>query len=73
VQHGRGTVQRSTGAGYSILFGFTGRPLDASTGLQNNGARWYADGQWLSEDPIGFFGGTANLYEVGEAALPAST
>jgi RHS repeat-associated protein len=68
VQHGRGTVQRSTDAGYSILFGFTGRPLDASTGLQNNGARWYADGRWLSEDPIGFFGGTANLYEyVGNA------
>jgi RHS repeat-associated protein len=63
-----GQMLSQSDAGYSILFGFTGRPLDGSTGLQNNGARWYADGRWLSEDPIGFFGGTANLYEyVGNA------
>ncbi len=48
----------------SILFGYTGRPVDDATGLQNNLHRWYdpAVGRWLSEDPIGFGGGDANLY-----------
>ena len=46
------------------LFGFTGRPLDQSTGLQNNLHRWYdpGAGRWISEDPIGFAAGDANLY-----------
>ncbi len=48
----------------SILFGYTGRPVDDATGLQNNLHRWYdpAVGRWISEDPIGFGGGDANLY-----------
>lgn len=35
-----------------------------STGLQNNLNRWYdaSTGRWLSEDPIGFSAGDANLY-----------
>ncbi|ASV76675.1 hypothetical protein THTE_4074 [Thermogutta terrifontis] len=46
------------------LFLFTARPFDADTGLQNNLNRWYdaCVGRWLSEDPIGFDGGDANLY-----------
>jgi RHS repeat-associated protein len=46
-----------------VVFGFTGRYLDAETGLQNNLNRWYdaATGQWISEDPIGFAAGDANL------------
>ncbi len=54
----------STPGGTSILFGYTGRPVDGATGLQNNLHRWYdpAVGRWLSEDPIGFGGGDANLY-----------
>jgi RHS repeat-associated protein len=46
-----------------LLFGFTGRPSDDTTGLQNNWHRWYdaALGQWLSEDPIGFWGDDTNL------------
>ncbi len=54
----------STPGGTSILFGYTGRPVDGATGLQNNLHRWYdpAVGRWISEDPIGFGGGDANLY-----------
>ena len=46
------------------LFGYTGRPFDVATGLQNNLHRWYSAevGRWLSEDPIGFAAGDANLY-----------
>ena len=36
------------------LFGYTGRPFDAATGLQNNDNRWYdaVTGRWLSQDPV---------------------
>lgn len=46
------------------LFGYTGRMLDQHTGLQYNRARWYDTntGRWLSQDPIGFGAGDANLY-----------
>ena len=32
-------------AAVDCLFGFTGRPLDTNTGLQNNGFRWYTGGR----------------------------
>jgi RHS repeat-associated protein len=46
-----------------VLFGFTGRQFDRVSGLQNNLNRWYdaGVGRWISEDPIGFAGGDANL------------
>jgi len=46
------------------LFGFTGKPFDLDTGLQNNLNRWYdaAVGRWMSEDYEGFIAGDANLY-----------
>jgi RHS repeat-associated protein len=50
---------------------YTGREFDSTTGLQYNRERWYDPGigRWLSEDPIGFDGGQANLYEyVGNSA-----
>jgi RHS repeat-associated protein len=49
-------------------FAFTGRYFDKGTGLQNNLNRWYdpAVGRWLSEDPIGFQAGDANLYRYVE-------
>ena len=53
------------------LFGYTGRDWDADAGLQYNRARWYdpATGRWLSQDPIGFEAGDANLYRyVGNRA-----
>ncbi len=51
-----------------VLFGFTGRLFDQATGLQNNLNRWYDAevGRWISEDPIGFAGGDANLYRFGQ-------
>ena len=50
-------------AAADILFGYTGRPSDTLTGLQNNGERWYNPGigRWMSQDPIGFAGGDSNL------------
>ena len=45
------------------LFGYTGRETDEESDLQFNRARYYdaATGQWISEDPIGFEAGDANL------------
>ena len=47
-----------------VHFGFTARPFDDETGLQNNLHRWYDSkvGRWISKDPIGFAAGDANLY-----------
>ena len=48
----------------SCLFGFTARPFDQDTGLQNNLNRWYeaTTGRWVSEDPKGFAASGPNLY-----------
>jgi RHS repeat-associated protein len=54
----------SSGTGYvDVAFRYTGRWLDDETGLQNNLNRWYdaSAGRWISEDPIGFAAGDANL------------
>jgi RHS repeat-associated protein len=51
-------------------FKFTGREFDAETGLYYYRARYYdaAIGRFLSEDPLGFDAGDANLYRyVGNA------
>ena len=47
-----------------LVFRYTGKYFDDSTGLQNNLNRWYdsTTGKWLSVDPIGFEGGDLNLY-----------
>jgi RHS repeat-associated protein len=46
------------------IFGYTGREWDADADLQYNRARWYdpRQGRFISQDPIGFAGGDANLY-----------
>ncbi|XZE18382.1 RHS repeat-associated core domain-containing protein [Pirellulaceae bacterium SH449] len=46
------------------IFGYTGRQWDSDVELQYNRARWYdpQTGRWLSQDPIGFNAGDANLY-----------
>ncbi|NLX96620.1 MAG: hypothetical protein GXY83_10625 [Rhodopirellula sp.] len=59
-----GRVTAETNGAIDFLFGFAEGMLDEATGLQRHGARWYdaAVGRWLSEDPISFGGGDANLY-----------
>jgi len=51
---------------------YTGRELDTLTGLQYNRNRWYdpALGRWISEDPIGFWGGDYNLGRYVENGPP---
>lgn len=46
------------------LYGYTGREYDKETGLQYNRARYYDPklGRWISQDPMGFDAGDANLY-----------
>ena len=58
-----GNITSETGAA-DLLFAFTGRLLDKSTGNQKHGQRWYdpLTGSWPSEDPIGFTAGDMNLY-----------
>jgi RHS repeat-associated protein len=59
-----GELKSQTGGGaYSPFHRFTGKPFDAAVGLQYNVNRWYdpGPGRWISEDPIGFAGGDANL------------
>ena len=66
-----GNVVEETNPSIAVLFQYTARPMDVATGLQNNLNRWYdaAVGRWLSEDPIGFWGGDVNLYRyVGNEA-----
>jgi len=45
------------------LESYTGAVYDPDTGLVNDWRRWYdpAVGRWISEDPIGFTAGDANL------------
>ena len=59
-----GRLVSETNAAIDHLFAFTGRALDESTALQNNLNRWYdaQTGRWLSQDPIAFNGGDANLH-----------
>ncbi len=53
-----------TNAGVGDRWRFTGREYDSATGLMYYRARYYspARGVFLSEDPLGFGGGDANLY-----------
>jgi len=58
-----GDLKSQTSAAVEHLFAYTGRFLDELTGDQNHLHRWYDPdiAQWLSEDPIGFASGDANL------------
>lgn len=58
-----GNLVNQTNGSITILIGFTGRPFDDSTGLQNNTTRWYMPdlGTWMSEDWIGFLGQDTNI------------
>lgn len=56
-------------------FSYTGQEFDADTGLYYYNARWYdpATGRFMSQDPLGFAAGDANLMRyVGNSATNAT-
>lgn len=58
-----------------IVFGYTGKYFDELTGMQNSWNRWYSPkmGRFISQDPIGFAAGDANLYRyVGNSPTMAT-
>ncbi|MBX9680524.1 MAG: RHS repeat-associated core domain-containing protein, partial [Gemmataceae bacterium] len=61
---GFGNIVSETDASFRGRYAWTGRELDAETGLQYNRARYYdpKTGRWTSQDPLGFDAGDANLY-----------
>jgi RHS repeat-associated protein len=70
-----GNVIAETNLAAGDRYKFTGRELDAETGLYYYRARYYAPGigRFISEDPIAFAGGDANLYRyVGNRPLTAT-
>jgi len=72
---GFGNVTNETVVAVDTVFGFTGKLYDDATKLQNNLNRWYDAkvGKWISEDPIGFAAGDANVSRyVGNEALIAT-
>jgi RHS repeat-associated protein len=67
-----GTITSQTSPTITTRFNYTGRELDAETGLYFYRARYYdpSVGRFLSEDPIGFGGQDANLYRyVGNSPI----
>lgn len=58
-----GNLKSEINAHMDCLFGSTGRPADAATGMQSNLNRWYDAkvGRWLDEDPLGLEAGDANV------------
>ncbi|HEV2949385.1 MAG TPA: RHS repeat-associated core domain-containing protein [Gemmataceae bacterium] len=61
---GFGNVTNETNAMVADRWKYTGRELDAETGLQFNRARYLDQkaGRWTSQDPLRFDGGDFNLY-----------
>ena len=59
-----GKLTSETNGAVDLIFAFTGRYFDESTGEQYNWRRWYdgRTGRWLSEDPIAFDADDSNLY-----------
>jgi RHS repeat-associated protein len=60
-----GRLSSETNTAVNHLFMYTGSQFDSATGLYYDRARYYdaSVGRFLSEDPIGFAGGQANLSE----------
>jgi RHS repeat-associated protein len=59
-----GNVLSESNSSFGDRYKYTGRELDSETNLQYNRSRYYdaAHGRWISQDPIGFAAGDANLY-----------
>lgn len=60
-----GNVVAESNPAESTRYRFTGRELDLETGLHYYRSRFYDSliGKFLSEDPIGFWGGQTDLYQ----------
>ncbi len=60
-----GNLLSETAGGESTIFGYAGREWEEVADLQFNRAHWYdrTIGRWISQDPIGFAAGDANLYQ----------
>jgi RHS repeat-associated protein len=59
-----GNVTSQTNGAINFRFGYTGRELDAETGLYYYRARYYdpQTGQFIGQDPLSFRAGDSNLY-----------
>jgi RHS repeat-associated protein len=59
-----GRLVSESQAATDFLFGYAGGVLDRETGLQYDNARYYdpSSGRFLSQDPLSFSAGDANLY-----------
>jgi RHS repeat-associated protein len=67
-----GKVVAQNNASVEFRYGYTGREQDGETGLDYYRARYYDanNGRFISEDPIGFNAGDANLYRyVGNSPI----
>jgi RHS repeat-associated protein len=58
-----GNLTSQTNGSVTIAFGFTGKWTDAETGMTHHLFRWYDPkiGKWITEDPLSFEAGDANL------------
>ena len=58
-----GNITAESNSSIDFRYAYTGRYFDEDSNLQYNRARWYdgTTGRWISEDPIGFDAGDANL------------
>jgi RHS repeat-associated protein len=59
-----GNILSQTNSANQPFFTYTGKHLDAATGLYYYNARWYdsATGKFIGQDPLGFAAGDMNLY-----------
>jgi RHS repeat-associated protein len=59
-----GNIISESAPAWGGRYKWTGREVDAETGMQYNRARFYdpRTGRWLSQDPLGFDAGDSNLY-----------
>ncbi|MCI0357229.1 MAG: HNH endonuclease [Planctomycetaceae bacterium] len=75
VYNSFGLVTSETNSSVTTIVGFTGAIYEAATGLNYHRARWLdlATGRWMSEDPIGFSGGDANLGRYVENGATSAT
>jgi len=70
-----GAITSQTNSAYAPLQTYTGQILDTTTGLLFYDARWYDPrlGRFISEDPIGFSAGDANLTRYVGNSWPNAT